>query len=81
MNSWFDRLQTISPLSSLRLVDLIREILSIDPSEHPRSKRVLELLRGVAILSLVDAVKLSLSDTSRTKSGIERTLGHLRFDS
>lgn len=80
VNSWLDRLQMTGPPFSLRLVDLIREMLSMDPSERPRSKRVLELLRGIAILSLADAVKASLGGTSRADPGTERTLGHLRFE-
>ncbi|KAH7117524.1 kinase domain-containing protein [Dactylonectria macrodidyma] len=78
---WLDNLRAKREPFGARLVDLILEMLSIDPSKRPRSAQVLTALRGISILSLASRISPSLDSLCMTCPSIERVLDKMRFES
>lgn len=79
---WLDDLQVNREPFYVKMIDLIRQMLSIDPSKRPRSARVLTVLRGISILSLASTVNLALESLlSVNRRSIDRVLDKMRFQS
>jgi len=74
---WLDYLiQTNEAPYQVRMVGLIRNMLSMDPNKRPRSAQVLTLLRGISILSIAGSVNLG-----STYQDVGCILGNMRFRS
>ncbi|EJP61143.1 protein kinase domain-containing protein [Beauveria bassiana ARSEF 2860] len=79
---WLENLQADAGPVSARLVDLVREMLSIEPSQRPNSARVLTILRAISILSFASAVNAALDNfPDTTRKSIDRMLDEMRFRS
>ena len=79
--NWLNNLQTTGELFHVRLVDLIQEMLSMDPSNRPRSTEVLAVLRGISVLSLASSVSKSLDNICTTSPSVDHMLNKMRFKS
>ncbi|KAJ3486614.1 hypothetical protein NLG97_g6578 [Lecanicillium saksenae] len=79
---WLDDLQEATGPVSTRLVDLIREMLSMNPRQRPNSTRVLTILRAISISSFASDITGALDSTpDATRKSIDRTLHEMRFRS
>lgn len=79
--NWLNDLEVNGEPSCKRLVGLIQEMLSMDPSKRPRSARVLMVLRGISILSFAKSVSQSLDAIYTTSPTADRMLDKMRFES
>ncbi len=73
---WLAELQENGEPYQVRMVDLIRKMLSMGPNERPRSAQVLTALRGISILSIERSINLG-----SPRSDIDYLLGKLRLQS
>jgi serine/threonine protein kinase len=73
---WLDDLQANGEPYRVRVVDLIRKMLSMDPDERPRSAQVLAVLRGISILSIASSI-----NHGNTRPGVDYILEELRLQS
>jgi serine/threonine protein kinase len=73
---WLNDLQANGEPYQVRMVGLIRKMLSINPDKRPRSAQVLTVLRGISILSIASSVTLG-----NTRPNIDYMLGKLRLQS
>lgn len=79
---WLVRLRESGEPFQVRLVDLIRVMLSMDLNKRPRSARVLVMLRGISILSLAGSVELAFDGISpSTRQSVDHILAKLRLQS
>lgn len=79
---WLVRLRESGEPFQVRLVDLIRVMLSMDPNKRPRSARVLDMLRGISIRYLPGSVELAFDSTSpSTRQTVDYILAKLRLQS
>ncbi|KAM6513261.1 hypothetical protein FALCPG4_015708 [Fusarium falciforme] len=78
---WLSNLRQDGEPFRVRLVNLILEMLSMDPSKRPRSAQVLTVLRGISILSLASRINPSLDSLRITRPSIDRVLDKMRFES
>ncbi|CZR68797.1 uncharacterized protein PAC_18697 [Phialocephala subalpina] len=76
---WLDKLQASREPCNMRLVDLIREMLSMNPDQRPHATHVLAVLRGISIVSLANRVNIALEDMRTTRPSIVRMLDMMRF--
>lgn len=81
VSSWLDDLEADGEPFCVRLVTLIREMLSMDPSKRPRSVRVMTVLRGITILSLAGHVQRALNGPRTAYPSADRILDKMRFQS
>ncbi|XWX01595.1 hypothetical protein V2A60_009623 [Cordyceps javanica] len=82
VSSWLDKLRQSAGPVCAHLVDLIREMLSMDPSRRPNSSRVLTVLRAIAVSSLAGAVSQVLdSCPDANRKSIDGLLDDMRFRS
>lgn len=66
--------------SFLHVLGLIQRMLSMNPTERPRSPEVLMTLRGIAILSLAEVIKPLLSNACADAPSLDYLLESFRFD-
>ncbi|KFA80177.1 hypothetical protein S40288_09977 [Stachybotrys chartarum IBT 40288] len=76
---WLHELQANEEPYCGRMLKLIRAMLSLDPDLRPRSARVLMILRGTAVISLVAPIQQLLKGTSAMRPNIDHMLSNMRF--
>lgn len=76
---WLDRIQSSGESYCVRMVSLIRKMLSMDSKERPRSAEVLMVLRGIWIVSFGNSIQLALDSIHEARPTIDGILNQMRF--
>ena len=79
VDRWLAQLQCGKEPFCSRMVGLVRQMLSMDPDQRPRSLQVLAVLRGISILSIAASVLQDLDRACHTYDSVDWLLGKMRF--
>ena len=82
VDRWLEKLMADGDVVKVRLVVLIRRMLSIDPQKRPLSTEVWVTLRGIAVLSIANTVNQLLATRINIRGeGVGRFLFEMQFQS
>jgi serine/threonine protein kinase len=76
---WLDKLQASGELYYVRMISLIRKMLSMDSKERPHSAKVLMALRGIWIVTFGHSIQLALDSICKARSTVDYILNQMRF--